>query len=76
VLLSWEGQGIAFNSGALLVVGACIACGLDNNFTRKISAGDAVTIAMLKGPVAGSVNLGLAVVTGASLPPLFVVAAA
>jgi drug/metabolite transporter (DMT)-like permease len=76
VLLSWEGEGIAFNTGALLVAGACIAWGLDNNFTRKISATDPVTIAMLKGLVAGSVNLGLGLALGASLPSLSVIAAA
>jgi drug/metabolite transporter (DMT)-like permease len=67
-LLSWEGQGVAFNMGALLVAGACLAWGLDNNFTRKISATDPVTIAMLKGLVAGVVNLGLGFLTGAALP--------
>lgn len=46
VLLSWEGTGVAFNLGAVLVAGACLAWGLDNNFTRKISATDPVVIAM------------------------------
>jgi drug/metabolite transporter (DMT)-like permease len=76
VLLSWEGQGVAFNAGALLVAGACVAWGLDNNFTRKISATDPVTIAMLKGLVAGTVNLGLGFFAGASLPAMSVVSAA
>jgi drug/metabolite transporter (DMT)-like permease len=70
MLLSWEGAGIAFNSGALLVAGACLAWGIDNNVTRKISATDPVTIAMLKGLVAGMVNIGLALVSDASLPGL------
>ncbi|TGQ71545.1 MAG: DMT family transporter [Mesorhizobium sp.] len=68
VLLSWEGQGIAFNLGALLVAGACLAWGLDNNFTRKISAADPVVIAMLKGLVAGTANVGLALASGAAFP--------
>ncbi|CCV08670.1 conserved membrane hypothetical protein [Mesorhizobium metallidurans STM 2683] len=76
VLLSWEGNGVAFNLGALLVAGACAAWGLDNNFTRKISATDPVVIAMLKGLVAGIVNLGLGLVAGASLPAAPFVAAA
>lgn len=76
VLLSWAGQGVAFNMGALLVAGACIAWGLDNNFTRKISATDPVTIAMLKGLVAGAVNLGLGFFAGAALPAMSVVSAA
>ena len=76
VLLSWEGQGISLNAGALLIAGACMAWGLDNNFTRRISAADPVTIAMLKGLVAGTVNVGLAVIAGASLPALPIIAAA
>ncbi|TPL84549.1 DMT family transporter [Mesorhizobium sp. B2-3-13] len=68
VLLSWAGQGIAFNLGALLVAGACLAWGLDNNFTRKISAADPVAIAMLKGLVAGAANVGLALASGAAFP--------
>lgn len=75
-LLSWEGQGAAFNPGALLVVGACAAWGLDNNLTRKISAIDPAMIAMLKGLTAGSVNIMLAVLTGAAFPaPAFIAAA-
>jgi drug/metabolite transporter (DMT)-like permease len=76
VLLSWEGRGIALNSGALLVAGACLAWALDNNFTRKISAADPVIIAMSKGLVAGAVNIGLAVIAGSSFPALWVTAAA
>ncbi len=68
VVLSWEGQGVAFNGGALLVVGACVAWGIDNNLTRKISAADPVTIAMLKGLMAGAANIILALVSGAALP--------
>ncbi|MFI0843690.1 EamA family transporter [Mesorhizobium sp. IMUNJ 23232] len=75
VLLSWQGQG-ALDVGALLVAGACLAWGLDNNFTRKISAADPVAIAMLKGLVAGAVNLSIALASGASLPALQVAAAA
>lgn len=76
VLLSWEGQSEAFNSGAILVAGACLAWGLDNNFTRKISATDPVTIAMLKGLVAGVVNIGLAIAGGATFPAPSIVASA
>ncbi|TIT36701.1 MAG: DMT family transporter [Mesorhizobium sp.] len=68
LLLSWAGQGVAFNLGALLVAGACLAWGLDNNFTRKISAADPVAIAMLKGLVAGAANVGLALASGAAFP--------
>lgn len=69
-LLSWQGQGISFDAGALFIAGACLAWGLDNNFTRKISATDPVRIAMLKGLIAGAVNLGIGLITGGTLPEL------
>ena len=75
-LLSWNGQGLALDTGALLVAGACVAWGLDNNFTRRISATDPVVIAMLKGLVAGVVNFGLALLGGAALPSIPVLGAA
>ncbi|QPC91402.1 DMT family transporter [Mesorhizobium sp. INR15] len=76
LLLSWQGSGVAFNLGALLVAGACLAWGLDNNFTRRISATDPVVIAMLKGLVAGFVNVGLGLIAGASFPAISIVTAA
>jgi drug/metabolite transporter (DMT)-like permease len=76
MLLSWEGQSVSLNTGALLVVGACLAWGIDNNVTRRISASDPVLIAMIKGLVAGTVNLGIGLAMGASLPGVTVIAAA
>jgi drug/metabolite transporter (DMT)-like permease len=67
-LLSWDGGGVAFNLGALLVAFACLAWGVDNNLTRGISGADPVVIAMLKGWVAGGVNIALSLAFGASLP--------
>ena len=66
-LLSWQGRA-SFDLGAVLIVGACVAWGIDNNLTRKLSSADPVQIAMVKGLVAGSVNLGLALAQGAMLP--------
>jgi len=76
LLLSWDGQSVSVDAGALLVVGACVAWGIDNNFTRKISATDPVVIAMLKGLIAGGVNIALALATGSSFPAALIVAAA
>jgi drug/metabolite transporter (DMT)-like permease len=59
VLLSWQGQA-TFQWSALPVAGACLCWGIDNNLTRKLSSSDPVQIAMLKGTVAGSTNLALA----------------
>ena len=74
--LSWQGQGVELNAGAGLIAGACLAWGVDNNLTRKLSAADPVTIAMLKGLMAGTVNAGIALWWGAALPPIGILGAA
>ncbi len=76
VLLSWQGGPSGLGLGALAIVAACVGWGVDNNLTRKLSAADPVQIAMVKGLVAGAVNLGLALAHGAHLPSLPQVAAA
>src|SRR5467141_4789316 len=77
VVLSWEqvprAGGVA---GPLLIAGACLGWALDNNFTRRVSGGDAATIACLKGLIAGAVNLALALAQGALLPRAGAIAAA
>lgn len=68
-VLSWDEMPRAGGlAGPLLIAGACLAWAIDNNLTRRVSGGDAVTIAGLKGLVAGAVNLSLALFQGASLP--------
>ena len=77
VALSWTaGTGFSFSAGALLIVAACACWGIDNNFTRKVSHADAFTTAMLKGAVAGLVNVILARSLGASFPAMLNVASA
>ena len=68
VLLSWQGGPAGVGLGALAIAGACLAWGVDNNLTRKLSSADPVQIAAIKGVVAGAVNLALAFARGA-LPP-------
>jgi drug/metabolite transporter (DMT)-like permease len=60
----------AASGGALLIAGACLCWALDNNLTRRVSGGDAVVLAALKGLAAGPVNLALAWGQGAPLPAL------
>ncbi|TAJ77830.1 MAG: DMT family transporter [Gallionellaceae bacterium] len=55
---------------ALLILGACLAWGIDNNLTRRVSLADATWIAAIKGLISGSVNLALAFCLGASLPAI------
>ena len=76
VLLSWRGGPVGGGLGMLAIVGACLAWGIDNNLTRKLSSADPVQIAMLKGLAAGTVNLALALALGAPLPAVPVVAGA
>jgi drug/metabolite transporter (DMT)-like permease len=68
-LVSWEGR-LSWSGliGPLAVVGACLCWAIDNNFTQKVSAGDPVQIAMLKGLGAGSVNVAIAMALGAAWP--------
>ena len=74
VLLSLpQESGVALSHGALLITAACLCWGLDNNLTRKISGSDPSQIAMWKGLVAGTVNTGLALLTGAKLPAVGVI---
>jgi len=54
--------------GALLIFAACLAWSIDNNLTRRVSGGDAATLACLKGLVAGTVNLALASAFAAPMP--------
>lgn len=73
VLISWQGGAFGFGLGALAIVGACVAWGIDNNLTRKVSGADPVQIAALKGLIAGATNLVLAMAIGARLPSLPIV---
>lgn len=67
-LLSWQDQAAGGGWGLFAIAGACLAWAVDNNLTRKLSAGDPVTIAMVKGLVAGGVNTALALALGTALP--------
>jgi drug/metabolite transporter (DMT)-like permease len=71
IVLSWPGEA-RFSSiwPALAVLGACLAWGMDNNLTRKVSLADPAWIAEIKGLTAGSVNLILAFLLGAQWPSL------
>jgi len=77
VMLSWPGDTeIGVPWGSIWIAGACLAWGIDNNLTRKVSGGNPVQIAAVKGLVAGSVNLSLAVLDGSPWPSVPTVLAA
>lgn len=63
--------------GPLAVMAACLCWAIDNNFTRKLSGCDSVTLAGIKGAIAGSVNTGIAVMLlGTPLPSVSLIAGA
>jgi drug/metabolite transporter (DMT)-like permease len=69
LVLSWSGKPtLAGMLGPLAITGACVAWGLDNNFTRKVSLADPLQIVELKGLVAGSANLLLGLWSGGAMP--------
>jgi len=67
-ILSWRAGSLDGGWGTLLILGACLAWGIDNNLSRRLSAVDPVRIAMIKGLAAGAVNLALALIHGAAWP--------
>ena len=77
LVLTWGGPlSLSAVLGPVMIAGACLAWAVDNNLTRKVSQTDPVQIALLKGCVAGVVNVGIAFGLGSALPPLGVLGAA
>lgn len=76
LVLSWDGSNIKFDAGSAMIAGACLAWGLDNNLTRKLSSADPVVTTMIKGMVAGTVNVGSALIAGSVLPSAPIIGAA
>src|SRR6266516_2787641 len=71
-MVSWSGTPtIETLAGPLAIIAACVAWGIDNNLTRKVSLADPLEIVQLKGLIAGPVNLLLGLWAGASLPGPF-----
>lgn len=69
IFLSYApGSNWGFSLAALGILLACILWGIDNNFTRNISAKDPIMIVIVKGLVAGLFSLLLALLLGNRLP--------
>jgi len=72
LVLSWPSGAADAESdwlGPAAIGLACLCWAIDNNLTRKVSASDSLFIASSKGLVAGTVNCGLAMALGSTLPP-------
>lgn len=74
VLLTWNFTGEwGLSIGALGVLTACILWGVDNNFTRNISAKDPLITVTIKGIGAGCFSMILAFLTQSSFPGLKII---
>lgn len=70
-VLSFEGSGaFTINTGSLLVLGASICWGFENNCTKMISNKDSTEIVVIKGFFSGLGSLAIAFAAGESLPAL------
>ena len=71
ILLSWDSSGQwGFSLGAIGILSACVLWGIDNNFTRHVSAKDPLSIVTIKGLSAGTFSLILSLILGFPLPSL------
>lgn len=74
VLLTWDFKGQwGISIGALGVLMACTLWGLDNNFTRNISAKDPLITVTIKGIGAGCFSMILAILTKSNFPDLKII---
>lgn len=76
-LLSLESAGaLSFSAGSLLVLGACLCWGVENNCTSRLSQKDPAQVVVVKGLGSGTGALAVALLAGDALPALPDVAAA
>ena len=69
IILSFEGtSAFVFNKGSLLVLGACICWGFENNCTKMISNKSSVEIVTIKGIFSGLGSLVVALLIGEAIP--------
>lgn len=71
IILGYEGtDSFIFNKGSLLVLGACICWGMENNCTKMLSSKSSVEIVTVKGCFSGLGSLIIAFIIGENLPAL------
>jgi len=69
VFLTWDTNKSNFSVvGPLLIVLAMVCWGIDNNLTRNISDKDPIQITQIKGLIAGTISLLLALILGMRIP--------
>ena len=71
ILLSFEGEGsFEFNTGSLLVLGASVCWGFENNCTRMLSSKSSVQITIIKGICSGLGSLIIALLLREKVPDM------
>jgi drug/metabolite transporter (DMT)-like permease len=75
LLLSWPQGGNTEHQvvGPLLIAGACLCWGIDNNFTRMVSTSDSLFIAGIKGLTSAIVSITMAWILGAKFPAILAI---
>lgn len=69
IILSFEDKSaLVFNKGSMLVLGACVCWGFENNCTKMISNKSSVEIVTIKGCFSGLGSLIIAFIAGEGLP--------
>lgn len=69
ILLSFEGAGaLTFNTGSLLVLGACVCWGFENNCTKMLSNKSSTEIVIIKGCFSGMGSFVIALLSGEHVP--------
>ncbi|RMW99901.1 DMT family transporter [Legionella jordanis] len=70
IVLSWPSKTASIPNwwGTITIAGACMCWAIDNNLTRKVSAGEPLFIAGSKGLVAGVVSTSFALGLGTTFP--------
>ena len=76
IILSFEGNGaFTFNKGSLLVLGACVCWGFENNCTKMISNKSSEEIVVIKGIFSGIGSVIIALIIGENIPPIIYILA-
>lgn len=69
IVLTFEGaDSFTFNRGSLLVLGACLCWGFENNCTKMISNKSSIEIVVIKGTFSGLGSLIVALILGEQTP--------
>ena len=69
IILGFEGtSGFVFNTGSILVLGACVCWGFENNCTKMLSSKSSIEIVTIKGCFSGSGSLIIALLSGENIP--------